>query len=192
MKKMMLALGMLICLSVPSHATNCDSLQVSGVPDSVLIDLKKKCVDATNQASPAVTASQVSEYAELGKNYGIALSEVAKSVGSTVNDLAQTPVGKFMLVMVAYKVMGQDLIGVVGGFVWFCVMLPLWTYMFHRLVLKNRTYRDYIESYAKDDKPKVVRREYDALKYDSDIGVMAFFMGVILIMICGAGFLMVF
>lgn len=184
----------LFVISTAAYAdrTGCDTLYVTGLTDSQIIDLKKKCIDAMKSVSESVTVSQVSEYAELGKNYGIALSEVAKSVGTTVNELAQTPVGKFMLVMVAYKVMGKDLIGIFGGFIWFTIMLPIWFYLFHRLVLKNRTYREYIESYEKDKQPKVVRREYDALKYDGDTGVMAFFMAIALVFICAAGFFMIF
>lgn len=192
MKRLFAVLVLLFGIALPTAAyAGCDSISVSGLPESAVIDLKKKCVEIQTVA-PAVDVNSMSEYAELGKKYGLALSEVAKSIGTTANELAQTPVGKFMLVMVAWKVMGEDLIGIIGGFLWFVVMLPLWTYMFHRLVLKNRTYREYVESYLKDDKPKVVRREYDALKYDNSTGVMAFFMGVAMIMICMSGFIMVF
>lgn len=185
MKRFLLVVGLLLGLAAPAMAANCDQLSVSGMPENVLIDLKKKCVEMQNVA-PSISANDLGEYAELGKKYGIALSEVAKSIGTTVNELAQTPVGMFMLVMVAWKVVGHDLLGVFGGFVWFTVMLPIWLYMFHRLVLSTRTVRETV------DNDKVVNRVLSPVDYNGPAGPLTFFMGVFLIMICVSGFFMVF
>lgn len=186
MKKILLILAMLIGLAAPAYAANCDGINVVGMPESAVIDLKKKCVELQNVA-PTVNANSLSEYAELGQKYGIALSEVAKSIGTTVNELAKTPVGVFMLVMVAWKVMGNDLIGIVGGFIWFTVMLPLWVYMFHRLVLSTRRV---VETKSLNDDS--VRRVIDPVDYNGPAGPLAFTMSLFLIGICISGFLMVF
>lgn len=186
MKKILLVLSLLIGLAAPVHAASCDSLSVSGLPETAVIELKKKCVDMQNVA-PTVNVNSLSEYAELGQKYGIALSEVAKSIGTTVNDLAKTPVGVFMLVMVAWKVMGNDLIGIVGGFIWFTVMLPLWIYMFHRVVLSTRRV---VETKSPNDDS--VRRVIDPVDYNGPAGPLAFMMALFLIGICISGFLMVF
>ena len=96
-------------------AGSCDQLEVPGMTDSQLIDLKKKCVDMSGTGSAVVSANNMAEYAELGKKYGIALSEVAKSIGTTVNELAQTPVGKVTTALIVWKLMGAQLIHVIGG-----------------------------------------------------------------------------
>lgn len=174
--------------AVPVHAqmASCDSIAVEGLPEAVVIDLKKKCVELAKPAKPVVDVDQMSEYAELGKKYGVALSEVAKSIGTTVNELAQTPVGKFMLVMVAYRVMGEGLIGVLGGFIWFTTMLPIWLYMFHRLVLRNVKTKTYTDAAGK---PVVERMPVDM---EGPAGVVSIFMFFALGLICICGFFMVF
>jgi len=168
-------------------AGSCDQLEVPGMTDSQLIDLKKKCVDMSGTGSATVSANNMAEYAELGKKYGIALSEVAKSIGTTVNELAQTPVGKFMLVMVAYQVLGNDLLGIVGSFLWFGIMIPLWVYMFHRMVLSTRkTYENF------DANGKLTKREIQPVNWSDAPGVIAIVMMFVMLFICVSGFFMAF
>lgn len=187
------AVAIMSLTAVPALAGNCDQIAVPGLTDSQIIDLKKKCVEmnvpsvAANVVE-AVSTENLSQYAELGQKYGIALSEVAKSIGVTVNDLAQTPVGKFMLVMVAYKVMGTDLLGVVGSVIWFTLMLPLWVYMFHRLVLSTRSIK---ETFGADG--KLTSRVLSPLDWrDGYPGPISFTMLIVLVAVCGAGFVMAF
>lgn len=123
----------------------------------------------------------MSEYAELGKKYGIALSEVAKSVGTTVNDLAKTPVGVFMLVLVAYKVVGSDFIGIAKEIVWFAVMLPMWAYYFKKLILSTER----TTTVEKDGKTIVNSKPVDFS--DSYVGGPAVLMLFIFIIVCIVG-----
>lgn len=168
-------------------AGSCDKLEVPGMTDSQLIELKKKCVDMAGTVTAGVTADNMAEYAELGKKYGIALSEVAKSIGTTVNELAQTPVGKFMLVMVAYQVLGNDLLGIVGSFLWFGIMIPLWVYMFHRMVLSTRkAYENF------DANGKLTKREIYPVDWNGPAGVIALVMMFVMLFICVSGFFMAF
>ena len=187
MKKILLVLGLLIGLSSPIHAANCDAINVPGMPEATVIDLKKKCIDLQNSTKPVASVNELSEYAELGKKYGIALSEVAKSIGTTVNELAQTPVGKFMLVMVAYKVMGEGLIGVFGGILWFSTMIPLWIFMFYKLVFSTRRV---VEITSPNDKS--VKRTIDPVDYGGPAGPISVVMMFVMFAICISGFIMVF
>lgn len=170
--------------SAYSQTNSCDELDVPGLSEKQVIELKQSCIKLKSTEAP-VSVQELGEYAELGKKYGIALSEVAKSVGTTVNELAFTPVGKFLLVLVAWKVIGQDLVGLGVGFTWFVVMIPLWVYMFHRFVFANRTD---ITDYYEDEKLK--RRVYG--QYKEEAYTVAFFMVVILGAICISGFVILF
>ena len=180
---------LMLVFAAPAMAS-CDGLSVSGLTDAQIIDLKKACVEATAKAAvaPPVTATDLSQYAELGQKYGIALSEVAKSVGTTVNELAQTPVGIFMLVMVGWKVMGHDLLGVVGGTAWFLTMLPLWILFFNRMVFNDRR----IDSTFDPNTGKLLERKVYPIKYEDGPGPIASVMLIVLVVICIAGFVMVF
>lgn len=187
------ALGvMIMMLTAPSisianissiNNSGCDSISVTGMPETAIIDLKKKCIEMTK---PSLNVDSMNEYAELGKKYGIALSEVAKQIGTTVNELAQTPVGKFMLIMVAYKVMGDTVIGVLGGIIWFTTMLPIWLYLLHKLILRNTKTKTY---YDKDQNQVV---EHMPVELTGDSFGLLFMFFVALLMICAAGFIMIF
>lgn len=188
MKKLFAALAVMFALTSPVFAqSGCDAIAVDGLPEAVVIDLKKKCIELAKPITPSMDIDSMSEYAELGKKYGIALSEVAKSIGTTVNELAQTSVGKFMLVMVAYRVMGDSLIGVVGGFIWFSTMIPLWLYMFHRMVLSTRKV---YERFTPEG--KLSDREIAPVDWKNAPGVIAIVMMFVMLFICVCGFFMIF
>jgi hypothetical protein len=185
-----MVLALVLVLFTASHvfAGSCDQLVVPGMTDSQLIDLKKKCVDMAGNITAVGTVDNMAEYAELGQKYGVALSEVAKSVGTTVNELAQTPVGRFMLVMVAYRVMGSDLLGIFGSVLWFTTMIPLWVYMFHRMVLGTRSVR---ETYDPTNS-KLSKREIAPVNWGDAPGVIAIVMMFVMLFICVSGFVMAF
>lgn len=186
MKKFFAAIAMVLALAVPAAAqTGCDALEVNGLPEAVVIDLKKKCVELAKPVT-TIDVDSMGEYAELGKKYGIALSEVAKSVGTTVNELAKTPVGKFMLVMVAYRVMGDDLIGVAGGVIWFTTMIPIWIYMFHRLVFSTRRIHTRVRADGETD------TEVSPIDFGGTAGAISLWMLFVMLLICIAGFFMIF
>lgn len=187
MKKFLAIFAVMFALATPAMAqSGCDNIQLENLPESVVIELKKKCVDLAKPVVP-VDIESMGEYAELGKKYGVALSEVAKSIGTTVNDLALTPVGKFMLVMVAYKVMGNDLIGLFGGITWFSTMIPIWLYLFHRLILRNRVVQ---ERTQRDG--TVIRETMPVNLADGNVSGTILFLLVVLGVICIAGFFMIF
>lgn len=184
---MVLVLLLVLFTATQVFAGSCDQLKVPGMTDSQLIDLKKKCIDMAGNITAVSTVDNMAEYAELGQKYGVALSEVAKSVGTTVNELAQTPVGRFMLVMVAYRVMGSDLLGIVGSVLWFTTMIPLWVYMFHRMVLSTRSVKETF-----DNAGKLVSRVVNPTDWGDSPGVIAIIMMFVMLFICISGFFMAF
>ena len=186
MKKLLAIVALVLAFAVPAAAqTGCDALEVNGLPESVVIELKKKCLDLAKPVT-SISVDSMGEYAELGKKYGIALSEVAKSVGTTVNELAQTPVGKFMLVMVAYRVMGDDVIGVAGGVIWFATMIPIWIYMFHRLVFGTRRVRTRVRQDGETE------TDIEPIDFNGTAGAISIWMLFVMFLICLSGFFMIF
>lgn len=188
MKKLLLVIALIFSVSTPSYAqTGCDNIEVNGMPEAVVIELKRKCVDLAKPSTSAIDVDSMGEYAELGKKYGVALSEVAKSIGTTVNELAQTPVGKFMLVMVAYRVMGDGVIGILGGIVWFSTMVPIWIYLFNKMTFRNRKTISY-----KDVTTGRNITEVSPVDFEKQAGTIALWFLFIMVLICIAGFFMIF
>jgi len=192
MKNILLTIGLLFSLLIayPAYAqANCDNLVVSGMSDAQIIKLKQQCVELNRApVSAAETASQVAEYAELGQKYGIAISEVAKSIGTTVNELAFTPVGIFLLVIVAWKTVGGDLLGVIGGTVWFIVMLPLWLHLLNKFVLQHA----YIMTEKFNDAGKRISRAREPVKWTEGSATLAVLMFIPLVAICITGIVLIF
>lgn len=193
MKNILLTIGLLLSMLVAAPAlaqSDCDNLRVTGLSDSQVIALKQECVKVSRAAAltPEASAAQVSEYADIGMKYGVAISEVAKSIGTTVNELAFTPVGIFMLAIVGWKVIGGDLLGVVGGFVWFIVMLPIWWTLLNRLVLKRLL--ETTETF--NDNGKLIKRVREPVRWTESTAGIFISLLLMLVVICGAGFIMVF
>lgn len=178
----------MIFTSTASYAASCNDLEAPGMTDSQLIDLKKKCTDMTSSVPNNPAADTMAEYAELGQKYGVAITEVAKSIGTTANELAQTPVGKFMLFMVAYKVMGDTLIGVLGGIIWFFTMIPLWIYIFHKTVLSTRNIDEHYDSTS----GKLSSRKLEPINWDGSAGAISITMLFVMFIIWICGFFMIF
>jgi len=94
----------------------------------------------------------------------------------------------FMLALVGWKVIGHDLLGVVGGTIWFTVMIPLWVYFFVRLVLKDRK----VEETYDNTTGKLSKKIQYPINYENGPGPIAFVMLLVLFSICVAGFTMIF
>lgn len=80
-------------------------------------DVMAQVLEAQKKAGTEVpiTAEQAAEWADVGKNIGIALSEAAKAMSVGVNEFAATDVGRLTVMMIVWKVIGQDVWGIIGG-----------------------------------------------------------------------------
>lgn len=184
-----LALAMALASSSPalSQSIDCSTLSVKGASSAETTKLESWCKDLESSNS-GLSTEQLSDYAELGQKYGTAISEVAKSVGTTVNELAFTPVGVFLLAIVGWKVIGQDIVGIVFGSIWFAVMIPIWLVLFNRLVLK----RLYFVEERFDEKGKRIYKSSSPTKGDPYVGPLIFGAMACMFGICIAGFVMIF
>lgn len=86
-------------------------------------------------------SANLSEYAEIGQKYGIALVATAKELGVAADELLDTTVGKVGLILIIWKVAGESLLGLTFGLLWLTIMLPLWIYYFRRQVPKYANVR---------------------------------------------------
>lgn len=89
------------------------TIDTNNIPSDVMAQV----LEAQKSAGTPVpiTAEQAAEWADIGKNIGIALSEAAKAMSVGVNEFAATDVGRLTVMMIVWKVIGQDLWSIVGG-----------------------------------------------------------------------------
>ena len=130
------------------------ALATPAFADTVEVDITKldatqlrayqemKALAAKSAASTALdnlTPEKVDKYAQMGKGLGIAINEGLGAVTKNVEQFAQTSAGKWIMVLVTWKVMGEDAVNLtrtavqylVGGTLFF-VGIPFWIWLIRR------------------------------------------------------------
>lgn len=74
----------------------------------------------------------------VGGEVGTAVEEALSAVVSVADDFGKTEVGKFTLVMVAWKVMGKDLVRILLGIVFIAIFTWLLIFSFKRTCIERR------------------------------------------------------
>lgn len=116
--------------------------QVPSNPDE-LVTVPKKYVNAEH-LNQAQTQTQVSHYIGIGKEIGEAVKNGLESVVDVSNKFANTPVGHFTMAMIAWKILGRDLLHVVIGIPLYLMLLTIWFYFVRRLFL-GRWVKRYVD-----------------------------------------------
>ncbi len=133
----------LVAFSIPvAHA---ERLLVDGLTEEQVAKLQ---LDAAKmKAAPAKgnVTDRMAEYAEIGQKYGVALAATAKELGVAADELLDTTVGKVALVLIVWKVMGDDLLGVVVGIPYMVLGFFAWFYMFRRMCVIKTVTKEPIE-----------------------------------------------
>ena len=91
-----------------------------------------------NVASNLGDPKKLNEWVDLGKNVGLALTAVAKELGVASDQILQSDTGKIALVMIVWKVMGRDVLDIVGGVTTWFVIAPIILWSFHFFHMTKR------------------------------------------------------
>ncbi len=98
-----------------------------------------------------LTPERIDKYGQIGKAFGTAFKECWGAVSSDAERFGQSSAGKWAMIMVSWKIMGQDAIGIVNQFIHYTVGILLFTtstvffiYIFRRNciqhpILKSKT-----------------------------------------------------
>ena len=90
-----------------------------------------------NHQAPALVP-EVSKYVGLGREIGVATREGLNAVVDTAEKFGNTKVGNFVLVMVAWRIMAKDVLGIVLGIPIFFVGLAVWFCLAKRMFFGYR------------------------------------------------------
>lgn len=140
-----------MALTIP---TSTYAEQASTTPDTVQVDVTKltaeqlqvyqqlKALQNKSAASTAIenlTPEKVDKYAQMGKGLGIAINEGLGAVTKNVEQFAQTSAGKWIMVLVTWKVMGEDAVDLtrtlvqwIVGATLLTVGIPFWIWLIRR------------------------------------------------------------
>jgi len=108
MKKLLFSLA-LACASLTAMADTAITL----TPEQIAVLQKAQTQPSGSIAK--IVREEASEWGELGANMGKALVAAAREVGVASNEFAQTPLGKITVAIVVYKLIGEDLLGILIG-----------------------------------------------------------------------------
>jgi hypothetical protein len=140
MKKLFfIAIALLISLIKPVSATNADSTKNDSVikTKSVLIWVRKsdippaalqKLENDSKIQGMEKNIEKIGQYVSIGKEIGSAVDTSLGALASHIDKISQTNVGKFTMFMVAWKILGDDLVGYLVGIITLAFFLTIWVW----------------------------------------------------------------
>lgn len=78
---------------------------------------------------------KLNEWVDLGKNVGLALTAVAKELGVASDEFLKSNTGKIAVVLIVWKVMGHEILDIVGGTLAWIVLtsIILWSFRYFHM-----------------------------------------------------------
>jgi hypothetical protein len=100
---------------------------------------QKQAQSAAATTLDSLTPEKVDKYAQMGKGLGVAINEGLGAVTKNVEQFSQTSAGKWLMVLITWKVMGNDAVGLVRtavqwaiGGILFLVGVPTFIWLVRR------------------------------------------------------------
>ncbi len=142
-------LGGLLCFSLPAFAevnVNIEGLTEAQKAQLVLQaeQMKKEAQKPQQSFGEKITEvanpQKVSEWVDLGKNMGLAIAAVAKELGVATDEFLKSNTGKIAITLIAWKVIGKDVLHIVGGTTaWFVLAsIIVWSFRFFHMTKKEK------------------------------------------------------
>ncbi len=138
MKKLITAMMAIVMFVPVAYAADIDMRGLTAEQRAQLViqaeQMKKK---------ETPTVEKVSQWVELGKNVGVALTSTAKELGVAADTFLQSTTGKITIVLIFWKIMGRDLVHMFVGIGLLCTLVPLWVYLFRKMCLIKSVRTEY-------------------------------------------------
>lgn len=138
MKKILAILALSIASSTFAGVASQNGayVDVSKLTSEQVAQINKQVADMQSQPTniSANVRKEAEAWSELGANMGKAMVGAAREVGVAANEFGQTSLGKVVVGIVTYKVVGRDILGVIFGSVIlvFGYGLALWLFITKR------------------------------------------------------------
>lgn len=127
---------LLICLS--SFAFSSVSVPVKDMTPGQRADLQKELDDANKPAAEKFR-EEATQWASFGANIGQAMLGAAKEIGMAAGEFAQTPLGKVVVSIVVFKILGTAFLHICAAALLLTIGLTFFWYI-HRRILQLPKY----------------------------------------------------
>lgn len=129
-------------------------------------DLPPELVKQLKQKQQVTETLQTyGEWAGIGSEIGIAMKEGLTAVKDVAVDFSKTDVGTYTMVLIAWKVVGQDITGIFVGLLSFLIGVPIIIWSYKRSCMARRV--------CIKDEGWFKAKEYKIIEIDGDINVAA-------------------
>lgn len=163
-----------VAASATTNAEETIMVRRSDLPPQVLKDLEER--QALASMSQRIEA--YGKWVGIGKEVGSAVNDSLSAITTQADNFAKTGVGKFTMFIVAYKVLGKDLVGMTIGIPLLGVWITLFVCFWRRLYVPHKVL-DRIE-----DKKKFYKIIQPALQgEDRQIATVVLFIGFLIAMV---------
>lgn len=123
--------GVFILISVSSSLAQSTQSEVVTVPKSMLTPEQNAQLEAASLQNRIETYGK---WVGLGREVGVAVNDALKSLTSQAVDFSKTKLGGYTMFLVAWKILGKDIIQFIVGILFFLVWVPMWIWSFRRII----------------------------------------------------------
>jgi hypothetical protein len=175
---LLITMSMLI-VSAPMYAQTQDEKITVKQSDLTADQLAKIKLEQTN-AELQKKLDTYGKWVGVGGEIGTAVKDGLTAVVDVADKFGATNVGKFTMTMVAWKVIGKDLVKIVIGLFFFFIFTGTLIFTFRRLTKERRVLIENPGFFKYPKKYEVIESKYDSdnTLVISIIFVIAFFLGI--------------
>lgn len=142
MKKVLLFLTSVV-IAFSAHANGIDTSKLTAEQIATVQAQVAEMSKSSPQGTSAAVRKEAEAWGELGSNVGKAMVGAAREVGVAANEFAATGLGKVTVAIIAYKLIGEEAMGVIVGMLVFVVGtgIALWillTNHFHTIEYETK------------------------------------------------------
>lgn len=114
-------------------------INTSGLTPTQRAELELKAAEYQEANENAIPpAEKMKEYADAGQAIAVAIGSCAKELGVAVDDFSKTRVGTITMVILCWKLIGKDILGIIVGSLVLTIGLIMWTKYFRKMCLVKK------------------------------------------------------
>lgn len=134
MKKVLFLLFTSVVIAFSAHAKTIDTSNLTAEQIATVQAQVAEMSKSSPQGASAAVRKEAEAWGELGSNMGKAMVGAAREVGVAANEFAATDLGKVTVAIIAYKLIGEEAMGVIVGMLVFVVGvgIALWILLTNR------------------------------------------------------------
>ncbi len=165
----LLFIGIMLPASIVLAANQPENEVITVKKSDLPADMVKRLDEQQKVEDLAKKVSTYGKWVGAGKEIGIAINDSLSAITTQADNFSKTGVGRFTMWIVAYKVLGKDLIGVIVG----VPLLIAWIYTSVWLIRKNLMTISILKTEDKDG-----TKHYEVIERESDTEKLFFIVGI--------------